>query len=237
MIFCRTTCSARKPKAENVVFYESVKEALSNGYRPCKVCKPTELPGSIPGSIQAVLQDLNDSPYHKIRDCDLVKKGIEPNALRRWFKKNYNMTFHAYQRMLKMNGAFQKITVGEPVTRVAFDNGYESLSGFNERYKSIFGKAPTKISDKGIINIVRLTTPLGPMFACATKEGVCLLEFSDRKELEPEFNALRKRLNATILPGTNSHLQHLQNELAAYFTGQLTSFTVALFTPGTPFQN
>jgi|GEM_PF-6225737 O-6-methylguanine DNA methyltransferase len=55
------------------------------------------------------------------------------------------MTFHAYQRMLRINHAYHKITNGEPVTHAAFDNGYESLSGFNQTYKSILGKAPTRI--------------------------------------------------------------------------------------------
>jgi len=42
-IFCIATCRARKPKRENVEFYTSSKDALENGYRPCKVCKPTEI--------------------------------------------------------------------------------------------------------------------------------------------------------------------------------------------------
>ena len=41
-VFCISTCRARKPKKENVVFYTSPKEALQHGFRPCKVCKPTE---------------------------------------------------------------------------------------------------------------------------------------------------------------------------------------------------
>jgi len=41
-IFCRPSCRARKPKPENVIFYATVQEALQNGFRPCKVCKPLE---------------------------------------------------------------------------------------------------------------------------------------------------------------------------------------------------
>ncbi|MGB5528511.1 MAG: Ada metal-binding domain-containing protein, partial [Ignavibacteriaceae bacterium] len=35
-VFCRPTCTARKPKKENVDFFPTVKEALQYGYRPCK---------------------------------------------------------------------------------------------------------------------------------------------------------------------------------------------------------
>ena len=42
-IFCRPTCSARKPKPENVDFYRSADDALSAGFRPCKRCRPLEV--------------------------------------------------------------------------------------------------------------------------------------------------------------------------------------------------
>jgi len=38
-IFCKPSCHA-KPKPENVLFYASREEAVKNGYRACKVCKP-----------------------------------------------------------------------------------------------------------------------------------------------------------------------------------------------------
>ncbi|MCW8356960.1 hypothetical protein N5P32_14070 [Marinomonas pontica] len=41
-IFCIATCRARKPKRENVEFYTQFKDAMDAGFRPCKVCRPTE---------------------------------------------------------------------------------------------------------------------------------------------------------------------------------------------------
>ena len=38
-IFCRTTCTAKKPRRENVVFFPTAHEALLAGYRPCRVCR------------------------------------------------------------------------------------------------------------------------------------------------------------------------------------------------------
>ena len=39
-IYCKPSCSARKPNRENVIFYDTKKEAAENGYKPCKACKP-----------------------------------------------------------------------------------------------------------------------------------------------------------------------------------------------------
>lgn len=235
-IFCRPVCTARKPKPENVVFYNAVKDAILNGYRPCKICKPLEHMAVIPADIKQLLEELHAMPFNKIKDYHLKEKGFEPSHLRRWFKNNFNMTFHAYQRMLRINGAYKKIMVGGTVTNAAFESGYESLSGFNGGYNSIFGNAPSKSKGQTVINIIRFTTPLGPMFACATSEGVCLVEFTDRKALETEFKQLCRLLNAVILPGSNPYLDQLQVEMEEYFAGKRQRFEVPLHTPGTLFQ-
>lgn len=118
----------------------------------------------------------------------------------------------------------------------AFGSGYDSLSGFNRSYRSIIGNSVTKSNEKSIINLVRFTTPIGPMFSCATNRGICLLDFTDRKMLETEFKDLCKRLNAVILPGDNPYLEQVQAELSEYFSGKRKVFTVPLHTPGTDFQ-
>lgn len=235
-VFCRTTCKARNPKPENVVFFDTQQEAIQNGFRPCKLCKPMEKMDETPDYIKEIIKDLHENPYLRIKDYDLKQRNIEPSQIRRWFKKNHNMTFHTYQRMLRINTAFNSIQNGETVTTSAFNSGFDSLSGFNESYRSIFGDSATQSRETSIINITRLTTPIGPMFACATKSGICLLDFTDRRMLETEFKDLCKRLNAVILPGSNKHLDHVQSELIEYFSGKRKKFTVPLDTPGTQFQ-
>ncbi len=205
-VFCRPVCPARKPKPENVEFYESAQEAIHQGFRPCLVCKPMEQANKTPYHIQLLIDEISANVELRLKDADLRRRKIEPIQVRRWFQKNHNMSFQAFQRMLRINAAFTKIGNGQTVTVSAFDTGYQSLSGFNGSFRAIVGKAPTASKDKTIINITRFTTPLGPMFACATKQGICLLEFTNRRMLETEFEELKKRLNAVILPGENRFL-------------------------------
>ena len=235
-IFCRPTCTARKPKEENVEFFKTTKEAILKGYRPCKICSPLDKPGETPNYIKNILEQISANPSTKIKDWDLTQKGIEPSKVRRWFLKNHGITFHAYQRMFRINSAFKKIQNGESVTSAAFDAGYGSLSGFNDSFKSIFGVSPSNSKDKKVINITRLETPLGTMFAGAIEEGICLLEFTDRKMLETELKSLAKALNANIIQGDNRHFNLLKKELEEYFEGKRKKFTVPLFTVGTEFQ-
>ncbi len=235
-IFCRPTCTARKPKKENVEFFKTSKEAILNGYRPCKVCSPLEMLNETPDYIKSILREISADPSQKFKDWHLRLKGIEPATIRRWFLKNHGITFHAYQRMFRINSAFKKIRNGEAVTATAFDTGYESLSGFTDSFKSIFGVSPSNSKLTQVIDITRLETPLGTMFACAVEQGICLLEFTDRRMLETELKQLSKILNATIIQGTNKHFEVLQLQLQEYFQGKRKEFSLPLFSPGSNFQ-
>ncbi|WP_324473028.1 bifunctional transcriptional activator/DNA repair enzyme AdaA [Kaistella chaponensis] len=235
-IFCRPTCTARKPKSENVEFFQNTKDAILKGYRPCKVCKPLENPNETPEYIQKILEELRENPALKFKDFDLVQRGVEPATVRRWFQKNHGMTFQAFQRMFRLNTAFKKIQQGENIMETAYDSGFESLSGFNESFKTIFGVSPKNSKTQKIIDLKRIETPIGTMYAAATAEGICMLEFTDRKMLETEFKDLAKSLNAIIIQGENPHFIPLEKELAEYFLGKRTEFTVPLSPVGTDFQ-
>lgn len=248
-IFCIATCRARKPKAENVVFYSSVKDALDNGFRPCKICKPTENAEEAPQPVLEAIRLVQENLKEKVSDDMLRENGIQPEMVRRWFNKNYGMTFQAYQRMYRVNTAYQELKQGKTTTETAFDAGYESLSGFGYTYKKILGNSPQKSLKKNLANnpekgqlndvilINRLTTPLGPMFVAATEQGVCLLEFTDRKSLETELKDLQRLLKTRIVTGENEHIKQAKRELKEYFAGTRKEFEIALHTPGTEFQN
>lgn len=235
-IFCRPTCTARKPKFENVEFFTNTKDAMLKGYRPCKVCKPLGNPDETPLEIQKLLNELSENPALKVKDYDLVKRGLEPATVRRWFQKHHGMTFQAFQRMHKLNSAFKKLSSGENVTQTAFDSGYESLSGFNESFKNIFGVSPINSKHEKVVDLKRFETPLGTMIACADENGICMLEFSDRKALPTELKEISKHFNANIIQGENPHFKTLESELAEYFEGKRKEFTVPLSLVGTEFQ-
>jgi AraC family transcriptional regulator of adaptative response/methylated-DNA-[protein]-cysteine methyltransferase len=235
-IFCRPSCTARKPKLENVEFFKTSKECIIKGYRACRVCKPMENLHQTPADYQTIMQELAQNPSLKFKDYDLKQRGIEPSQIRRWFLKNHGMTFQAYQRMYRINSAFKKIQHGESVTHTAFDTGFESLSGFGDTFKNVFGVSPKQSKQQNMIDLQRIETPLGTMIACATQQGICLLEFTDRKMLETELKTIAKLLNATIIQGNNPHFDLLTTQLHEYFEGRRKEFSVPLHALGTDFQ-
>lgn len=233
-VFCISVCRARKPKRENVDFYDDFKSALDAGFRPCKVCRPTENAFTAPDFIAQALGMLRENPKARVSDTELRQKGIGPERVRRWFLQNHGMTFQAFQRMQRVNVALQELKSGRTATDVAFDSGYESLSGFGYTCKKLTGHAPSE--SRQVILIHRFTTPLGPMFVCATERGVCLLEFVDRRMLETEFSDVQRLLKARIMAGENRHTRQMEAEMGEYFAGTRQQFDVTLDMPGSEFQ-
>jgi len=235
-VFCRPTCTARKPKKENVEFFPSTKEALRYGYRPCKVCHPLQRNGETPAWLKGLLKEIEQNQVVKFKDADLRERNIDPARVRRWFKKYHGMTFQTYLRLLRINTAFGKIKHGEKVIESAYDLGYESLSGFAESFKKTTGFSPSKSKEKRIVTVTRILTPLGPMLAGVIDEKICLLEFVDRRMIETQIERLKKYLNAEFIPGQSKLFDELDKQLKEYFNGKRKKFDLPLSLPGTEFQ-
>ena len=235
-IFCIATCHARKPKKENVDFYTKLDDVVKAGFRPCKVCKPLQEANEMPDVVKQAVALVKNNLGEKVTDAQLKEQGISPETVRRWFNKHYGMTFQSYARMMRMNNAIKELDAGKKAIDTAFESGYESLSGFNDAFKKMTGHSPTTADGKTIILIDRLTTPIGPMFVCATQQGVCLIEFDDRKNLKAEFDELQKRLNGVMMAGENEHIAQAKTELAQYFAGERDVFDLTLYTPSTEFR-
>jgi O-6-methylguanine DNA methyltransferase len=81
-----------------------------------------------------------------------------------------------------------------------------------------------------------IETPLGPMLAGATDDGICLTEFADRRMLPAQLETLRRRFKRPIVAGSHPHLDRLRTELAEYFAGTRRAFDLPLVAPGNAFQ-
>jgi len=156
--------------------------------------------------------------------------------VRRWFQKNHGITFHAYIKALRINRAFEKIKNRNDVTSTAFDSGYESLSGFHAAFKSIAGVSPSQAKDRALINISKLSTPLGPMYAGASEKGLCFLEFTDRKLIDHQIEQVQQRMKARFVQAMTPVLTAVESQLEEYFNAKRRIFELPLDVNGTPFQ-
>jgi AraC family transcriptional regulator of adaptative response/methylated-DNA-[protein]-cysteine methyltransferase len=222
--------------ARNIEYFPSVKEAVFAGYRACKRCRPLELHEGPPAWVRRLIDRVQKSPQQRITDSSLRELKLSPAAVRRWFSQHYGMTFHAFARGVRLGVAFDRIKRGEKLDNVVFDHGYASHSGFREAFGKILKQSPGSARTGVRVAVAWIDSPVGPLIAGAVDEGVCLLEFSDRRALETQIASLRRQVGDAVVPAAHPLLDALREQLASYFAGDRRDFDLPLVYPGTDFQ-
>lgn len=235
-IFCRPTCAARKPHRRNVEFFVNPRDALHAGYRPCRRCHPMDQHRRPPEWVNALRTAADAAPHARLTERDLRRMSIDPGAARAYFRRNFGMTFTAYHRARRLGLALADLRRGCDPGTVALRHGFASESGFREAFSRLFGRPPGSAVDVRSLTARWIDTPLGAMIGVAHDDGLCLLEFVDRRALERELEELCRHFRGAIVPGSSPHLDHVEHELREYFEGRRSVFTVAVVSPGSEFQ-
>jgi len=238
-IFCRPGCTARLPRRENVEFFAGVSEALHAGYRPCKRCRPLEPAGAAPAWVVQLLGIVESEPTRRIAADDLRRIGINPATASRYFKAKYGMTFQAYVRSRRVGVAMKTLREGKSVSSATARSGYRSESGMREAFTRLFGAPPTRAASgekKSPLVAKWLTTPIGAMLSVVSDDGLCLLEFVDRRAIETQIAVLRRRFETYVVPGEHPMLARVEREARQYFEGKSAVIDVPLAVKGTEFQ-
>src|SRR5262249_26747403 len=161
-------------------------------------CQPLAENGRQPAWVEHLLARIDVAPDARITASDLSAMGVDAARARRHFLTHYGFTFHEYCRSRRLGNALEQIRQGGDLDDVALDHDYESNSGFRTAFARLFGRPPGRSRAAQCIVVAWIETPLGPMIAGAATEGICFLEFTDRRMLEAQFDALRQRFARAI---------------------------------------
>ncbi|MEP0847227.1 MAG: methylated-DNA--[protein]-cysteine S-methyltransferase [Phycisphaerae bacterium] len=237
-VFCRPGCTAKTPRRENVEFFTDARAALRRGYRPCRRCRPLEGVFAQPAWVQRLLRLVDERPEERFTAARLRAEGVEPARAARYFRRNFGMTFQAFARSRRVVAAARAIRTGKPVGWVAIRSGYQSESGFRDAFRKLFGESPKRAHACGTGELAAqpIASPLGELFAVAADEGICLLEFADRRALRAQLETLGRRVPGPVLHAEHRHLSALRAQLGEYFAGARREFNLPILIRGTPFQ-
>jgi AraC family transcriptional regulator of adaptative response/methylated-DNA-[protein]-cysteine methyltransferase len=234
-IFCRLTCPARKPRREHTRFFASPGSAVEAGFRPCRRCQPLRAAGPAEPLVAELIDRLLAEPERRWSERDLTALGHDPSTVRRAFRRQFGTTFLELARSLRLTGGGAALAGGAPVIDAQMNAGFESASGFRDAFARKLGVAPGTLPGDALVRATWFPTPLGPMLAAATREGVLLLEFFERPALPAELGRLRAFARGSLGIGRFPPLDALERELDAYFAGTACTFRTPLERRGTPF--
>ncbi len=81
-----------------------------------------------------------------------------------------------------------------------------------------------------------ILTPLGKMQVVADEADLYLFDFLDSPGLEKKIKILQKKMQRLLIPGKSQLIEQFEEELKAYFRGDLQEFKTPCCLIGTPFQ-
>jgi AraC family transcriptional regulator of adaptative response / methylphosphotriester-DNA alkyltransferase methyltransferase len=144
--FMRPSCHSKLPKRENIEIFNSIEEALANGYQPCKKCCP-----DIPDWISAKKELVRSAKELLKKNCT-EKFSLEELAeelyvnkyyLARTFKELAGVTLLEYHNQLRCEKSIEYLH--NPDYNLAYISsmiGYSSSSHYIRNFKKYYGCTP-----------------------------------------------------------------------------------------------
>jgi methylphosphotriester-DNA--protein-cysteine methyltransferase len=147
-IYCRPSCSCRRPRPERVEYLLSAEAAERAGYRPCKRCRP-ELPGGAPEAdrrfaeqVLAVMRVRLSEPMSLDELAAAV--GASTSSFAHRFRAIDGRTPMEALRDLRVERARALLVESElPVLHIALRAGFQSLSAFTRAFRQRTGVSPS----------------------------------------------------------------------------------------------
>src|SRR5262245_33718182 len=181
-IYCRPSCPARRPLRANTLFFQTRQDAEREGYRPCRRCKPNEIPASAL-IVQRAAQILETELDDPVSVTTLARKlGVRTGVLRRAFRQQTGLNPKELSAALRLKKFKKLLRQGNNIADALYATGYGSTSRVYERSDAQLGMTPATYQKGGKGMRIKYTTAkstLGEVLVAATDRGVSAVYLGD----------------------------------------------------------
>ncbi|MFN3981821.1 MAG: bifunctional DNA-binding transcriptional regulator/O6-methylguanine-DNA methyltransferase Ada [Caldilinea sp.] len=239
-VYCRPTCRSRRPRRQNVRFFDTPAAAEAAGFRPCKRCQPHQPQPAMTVEHAAAVEQacalIRDSDGTPTLATLAAAVGMSPYHLQRVFKAHTGVSPKQYAMTVRRQRAADALQTASTVTKAIYDAGYSNSGHFYAESADAIGMTPGKYRRGAADETIRFGVAacyLGWVLAAATMRGLCSIELGDDPAvLEAE---LRTRFpNAEIVrdPGFDDWMQ----QIVAFLGAPQRGLSLPLDIQGTAFQ-
>lgn len=238
-VYCRPSCPSRRPRRENVAFFDTTDEARRAGFRACKRCHPDETVAVDPWieKIRRACVYLANVDGHPSLAGLASRIGGSPYHLQRNFKRIVGVTPREYADAIRLRKVKRSLRHGEDVTGAMVDAGYGSSSRFYERAVPKLGMSPSAYRRGGAGMAIRYATvdsPLGRLLVAATDRGVCSVAMGATEA--DLMKHLRSEYPAATIDSDPGPLERWTKAIVAHIDGRERRVDVPLDIQATAFQ-
>src|SRR5690242_2151939 len=174
-IYCRPSCSSRRPTRSRVEFYDTPGAAEKAGYRACKRCKPgTADAKRIDAAVAKAARFLSSNEGPVTLAVLSRETGVSPFHLQRAFKRALGVSPKAYHDAERRRRLAKHLRKGDTVSRATYEAGFGSSSRVYERASTRLGMTPAAVRRGGLgerIHFVIVSSSLGRVLVGWTEKG------------------------------------------------------------------
>jgi AraC family transcriptional regulator of adaptative response/methylated-DNA-[protein]-cysteine methyltransferase len=183
-IFCRPSCSSRRPRRDRVAFFADSAAAVAAGYRACRRCAPLRQGASDAERRVAAARAYLAAHLDETVTLERLGRevGASPFHLQRTFKRLLGVSPKDYVLAQRAERLKQRLKEGDDVTTATYEAGYGAGSRLYEQSNARLGMTPGTFRRGGRgahIRFAFATAPLGCLLVAATERGICAVRLGD----------------------------------------------------------
>ena len=221
-IYCRSSCPSRRPKPENMEFFDTPVNAENAGYRACLRCKPSEYHNPNEVFVEKIINYITENLDEKITLNRLAEEfKVSKYHLQRTFKSILGLSPRQYIETRRLEQFKDKIRTGETVDSAMYSSGFSSRSRLYAKVPLKLDMTPTEYREGGVEVTIRYSifdTSITKVLVARTQKGVCALYMGEVESYLVE--SLEKEFPYGELIRDDVNLSDIVETVTDYFEGR-----------------
>ncbi|WP_017480372.1 bifunctional DNA-binding transcriptional regulator/O6-methylguanine-DNA methyltransferase Ada [Pseudomonas sp. PAMC 26793] len=238
-VYCRPSSSARRPRPENVEFFDTPQQAEAAGYRPNKRSSgdQTQVAARHAQLVAAACRHIEQAETLPALEDLATLAGLSPFHFHRVFKALTGLTPKRYASAHRSRKVRDGLKDQHSVTDALYDAGFNSNSRFYEAADQLLGMKPGDYKAGGTNTDIRFAVgqcSLGAILVAQSNRGVCAILLGD--DPDKLVRDLQDQFPRANLLGADHDFEQLIAQVVGFIEAPALGLDLPLDLRGTAFQ-
>ncbi|MDQ2138760.1 bifunctional DNA-binding transcriptional regulator/O6-methylguanine-DNA methyltransferase Ada [Alcaligenaceae bacterium B3P038] len=239
-VYCRPSASARLPKRENVIFFDTAAAAEAAGFRPSRRADAdhTAAAAKRAALVAQACRAIETAAMSPNLDDLAAQAGMSPFHFHRVFKAETGVTPKAYANAARARRMRDELAAASgTITAAIYEAGFNSNSRFYETSQALLGMPARDYRNGGHNAEIRFAVGqcnLGAILVAQSQHGICAIFLGPEpdtlvRDLQDQFPKAR-------LIGGDGTFERLIAEVVGFIEAPAIGLNLPLDVRGTAFQ-